>query len=194
MKSSAILLLLLGELCSSPAEARQAAGGGSRLDGRVEEIYIGRNIRESRGSPTEFCAQTRTGFAATAEDRYTVLSIATRADDGRMIGANVNVIGRFHACVGTTPDPVALKFYGEGTLGRISLTVVGDCRASKQDYPETGITAYSCAFDVRDLPPEYIGGQVTTNTVSSRSAIGDKSDPPGYTQPSVVTFRLWRRR
>ena len=193
MKSSAIFLLLLGELCSLPAEAHQAAGGSSRLDDEVEEIYIGRNIRESRSAPTEFCTQTRTGFAATAEDRYTLRSIATRATDGRMIGANANVIGRFHACIGT-PDAVALKFYAEGTLGRISLTVVGDCRALKQDFPETGITASACAFDVRDLPTEYIGGQVTTNTVRSRSTIGDKSDPPGYIQPSVVTIRLWRRR
>ena len=193
MKSFAILLLLLGELCSLPAEAHQVAGGSSRPDGEVEEIYIGRNIRESRSAPTEFCAQARTGFAATTEDRYTLRSIATRATDGRMVGANANVIGRFHACVGT-PDAVALKFYAEGTVGRISLTVVGDCRALKQDFPETGVTASACAFDVRDLPTEYIGGQVTTNTVRSRSTIGDKSDPPGYIQPSVVTIRLWRRR
>src|SRR5262249_22715039 len=186
-------LLFLFELFSSQAEGRQAAGVGSRLDGQVEEIYVGRNIRESRSSPTEFCTETRTGFGATAEDRYTLRSIATRAADGRMIGANVDVIGRFHGCVGTT-DAGVLKFYAEGTLGRISLTVVGDCRRLKQDYPETGITAYACAFDVRDLPVGYIGGQVTTNTVASRSAIGDQSDPPGYTQPSIVTIRLWRRR
>jgi hypothetical protein len=43
MKSLAILLQLGGLLSISLSEAAQAAGRRSRLDGQVEEIYIGRN-------------------------------------------------------------------------------------------------------------------------------------------------------
>jgi hypothetical protein len=194
MKSSAMLFVLAGVLCSTPpAGASQAAGGGSELDGQVEEIYIGRNIRESRNtSPTEFCAQTQTGFAATLEDRYTLRSIATRAVDGRMIDTNAAIIGRFHVCIGTTPN-ATLNVYVNGTLGRIPLTAAGDCQAPKQNYPEPGIQVFACAFDVRDLPTGYVGGLITTNTVASRNA-GEKSDPAGYVQTSIVTVRLWRRR
>jgi hypothetical protein len=194
MKSAAMLLLLIGVLCSCPAEASQVAGTGSESQGSIEEIYVGRNVRESRRSPSEFCSQTRTGFAAVAEDQYALRSIVTRGADGRMADATIAGIGHFHACIGTTSDPATLRFYAEGSVATISLTVVGDCRALKQDFPETGITIYACAFDVRDLPSDYVGGLVTTNTVSSRSVIGETSDPPGYTQPSIVTFRLWRRR
>jgi len=33
-----------------------------------------------------------------------------------------------------------------------------------------------------------------TNTVLSRIAVGEASDPAGYTQPSIVTVRLWKHR
>ena len=43
------------------------------------------------------------------------------------------------------------------------------------------------------FPVGYVGGQLTTNTVLSRSVVGLVSDPEGYTQPSIVTIRLWKR-
>jgi hypothetical protein len=51
-----------------------------------------------------------------------------------------------------------------------------------------------CFLDLQGLPPNYIGGQLTSNTVLSRVAVGETSDPTGYTQPSIVTVRLWKRR
>lgn len=196
MKPNATFLVLLSALCSiSSTEALQNLPSDSASGGSVEDIYIARSLRESRIAPTEFCAQTRTGFGrATIEDRYTFRSTATRPADGLMVDANVNTIGRLHACFGSTEDPATANFYAEGVLGGVPFTGTGDCRALKRDYPETGITGYRCLLELRDLPKAYIGGQLTTNTVVSRNAIGEKSDPPGYIQPSIATVRLWKRR
>jgi hypothetical protein len=196
MKPNATFLVLLSALCSiSSTEALQNVPSDSASGGSVEDIYIARSLRESRIAPTEFCAQTRTGFgSATIEDRYTFRSTATRPADGLMVDANVNTIGRLHACFGSTEDPATANFYAEGVLGGVPFTGTGDCRALKRDYPETGITGYRCLLELRDLPKAYIGGQLTTNTVVSRNAIGEKSDPPGYIQPSIATVRLWKRR
>jgi hypothetical protein len=167
VKSSVIVLLVLsGMRPTSAADARQTVGGGAPLN-PVEEIYVARSLREGRSTPTEFCAQARIGFGAAVEDRYTFRSIATRPTDGRMVDANMTTIGSLRACIGTTADVARLKFYAEGVLGGIPFTANGDCRTSKQDYPEPGITAAVCAFDLRDLPTGYVGGQLTSNTVSS---------------------------
>ena len=110
-----------------------------------------------------------------------------------MTNANVATIGRLHACFGSTADPLTSHFYAEGTLGGVSFTGRGDCRA-EPDYPEPGVSVCRCFLELRDLPREYQGGQLTTNTVVSRQGIGELSDPPGYVQPSIATVRLWKRR
>ncbi len=197
MKSLPTLLLLLGGLCAvtSTTEAFQRLPSSSAPEGRVEDIYIARSMRESRVTPTEFCAQVRIGFGgATFEDQYTFRSTATRASDGLMVNTNVNTIGRLHACFGSTSDPSTSNFYAEGALGRVPFTGSGECRRAKEDYPEPGIAVFRCFLELRDLPKEYVGGQLTTNSVVSRNTIGEKSDPPGYTQPSIATVRLWKRR
>jgi hypothetical protein len=196
MKPNATFLILLSALCSiSSSEALQIAPSDSASSSPVEDIYIARSLRESRIAPTEFCSQTRTGFgSATVEDQYTFRSTATRPADGLMVDANVTTIGRLHACFGSTGDPATANFYAEGVLGGVPFTGTGECRALKRDYPETGITGYRCLLELRDLPKAYIGGQLTTNTVVSRNAIGERSDPPGYIQSSIATVRLWKRR
>jgi hypothetical protein len=136
----------------------------------------------------------RSRFAVAFEDQYTFQSIETRDSDGLMTSANVNTIGRLHACVGRTSDALVLNFYAEGMLGAVSFKASGDCRTAKPDYPEPGITMYTCSFKLRDLPEAYVGGSLTTNTISSRQAIGETSDPSGYVQPSIATVRLWKRR
>ena len=70
----------------------------------------------------------------------------------------------------------------------------GQCRTTKRDYPEAGITVMTCQLDLKGLPSEYVGGQLTTNTLGSRTLLGADTDPPGYTQPSIATVRLWRKR
>jgi hypothetical protein len=195
MKSTPAVLLFLSVLCAvSAADARQSARGEAPSASGVESVYIARSLRESRVAPTAFCAQARTGVgSAVYEDQYTFRATTTRAADGLMIDANAGTIGRLHACFGTTAD-TTLTFYADGVLGNVPFTGTGDCRPLRPDFPETGITAYRCFLELRDLPKEYAGGWLTTNSVVSRASIGERSDPPGYVQPSIATVRLWKHR
>jgi hypothetical protein len=202
MKSSPIVLAgisaifsAIALLSASHAADPAVAAPGAAATRHVEDIYIARSLRESTAAPTDFCAKSRTGFAATVrEDRFTFRSTATRASDGLMVNTNVRIIGRLHACFGSTGDPALMHFYAEGTLGTVSFTGRGDCAYGKADYPEAGITGVRCFLALSDLPAQYIGGVLTTNSVLSRSVLGGTSDPTGYTQPSIATIRLWKRR
>lgn len=161
----------------------------------VEDIYVVRSMRESQVTPTEFCRQSRTGFGdANREDVYSFRSTITRASDGLMTDTDVNTVGRLRACFGTTTDPAKQNFYGEGVLGSVTFTGRGECLAVKQDHPEPGLVVARCFLELRDLPSGYVGGQLTTNTMRSRNVTGATTDPPGYTQPSIATVRLWKRR
>jgi hypothetical protein len=51
-----------------------------------------------------------------------------------------------------------------------------------------------CYLDLTGLPPSFAGGRLTTNTIQTRALLGTASDPAGYTQPSIATVRLWRKR
>jgi hypothetical protein len=84
--------------------------------------------------------------------------------------------------------------YGGCVASLLSFTGHGKCRANRADVPEAGITAYRCFLQLTDLPTRYIGGQLTTNTITSRAAIGEVSDPSGYVQPSIAAVRLWKKR
>ncbi len=162
---------------------------------KPEEIYVVCSIRESRGTPTEFCGEERTSVGtARVEDQFTLQSIAVRDSDGSIINANVKTVGRLHACFGPTSDPAVSSFYAEGALGTVTFTGRGECRTAKRDYPEPGLRVQRCFLELSDLPSGYAGGQMTTNTINSRKDLGDKTDPPGYTQASIATVRLWKRR
>jgi hypothetical protein len=161
----------------------------------VEEIYVVRSWRESRETPTDFCAQSHTNFdKLTSEDHYTFRSISLQASTGRMIDNDVHTVGRLRACFGSTPDPKLQNFYAEGALGEITFKGRGECLVYKNDYPEPGMTSLRCFLHFFGLPPLYVGGELTTNSVRSRNVLGGVSDPPGYTQPSIATIRLWRKR
>jgi hypothetical protein len=99
-----------------------------------------------------------------------------------------------HVCFGATVDPATLNFHAEGTLSSVPFVGKGECLTVRRDFPERGITVMRCFLDLQRLPPTYIGGQLTSNTVLSRVAVGERSDPAGYTQPSIVTVRLWKHR
>ena len=188
--------LILGGLQMTLAtEAFQSDRPRKASDSRVEDIYIARSMRESRITPTAFCAEGRSGFGSPiSEDQYTFRSTATRGSDGLMTDANVQTIGRLHACFGSTSDPALRSFYAEGVLATVTFTGRGECRTAKEDYPEPGMRVVRCFLELRDLPSGYVGGQLTTNTMGSRNELGDETDPPGYIQPSIATIRLWKRR
>jgi hypothetical protein len=157
-----------------------------------ESIYVVRSIRESRVAATDFCAESRTGFTnATFEDRYIFRSITIRPSDGLLTSTNIARVASGHACLGPTQDSAVLNFYMEGAIGVVSYRGRGDCRSERSDYPEPGVSPWRCFLDLRDTPG-YVGGQLATNTVNTRALVGEKSDPPGYTQPSIAVIRLWK--
>ncbi len=185
------LVLLGGLTITSPGIAQAPTG----IPSKVEEIYVARAIRESRTAPTAFCDQSRVGFGRTLfEDRFTFRSMHTRPTDGLVLSADLETIGDMQVCFGATADSAILNFHAEGRLARATFVGRGECLTVQRDFPERGITVMRCYLDLRDLPAGYAGGHLTSNTVLSRIAVGPVSDPPGYTQPSIVTVRLWRLR
>jgi hypothetical protein len=182
-------LLLATLLCAGASSAARSQVGS------VEDIYIARSWRVSRIPVTDYCAQSRTGFAnANLEDHYTFRSTETRASDGKMTNANAGIIGNMHGCFGNTTDSTTINFYADGSLGGVSFTGKGQCIRVHTNYPEAGLSVLRCFLELSNLPAGYVGGQFTTNSVLSRALLGGPSDPPGYTTPSIVTVRLWKRR
>ena len=163
--------------------------------GAVEDIYVVRSLRLSRIGATSFCATSRTGLdELNTEDQYNFQSVRTKTSDGTVSDANVETVGTLHACFGPTSDPARFGFYAEGALGGTPFTGRGDCLMVRQDFPEEGLRLFRCFLDLSGLPEAYVGGHLTTNTVTSKRNIGDVSDPPGYVQPSIATVRLWKKR
>ena len=168
--------------------------GASELSS-VEEIYVVRSLRLSREAATSFCGADRTGFQnARFEDNYQFQAIAINAESGMVTDANIGTVGSLRACFGPTEDPRVSNFYAEGSLGKVSFQGRGECLTPKRDYPEPGVNIHRCFLDIGNLPAGYVGGQLTTNTVTSRQTIGLISEPPGYVQPSIATVRLWKQR
>jgi hypothetical protein len=177
-------------MLSSPITAQSP-----RPDAAVEDIVIVRSLRLSRITPTDFCAPSRTGFSeATAEDRHEFKAVATDAASGKITNASGARVGTLHSCLSPTSDPLIASFYAEGEVGGISLVGRGQCRTTKRDFPETGISLFTCQLDLTGLPSAYVGGQLTTNTLVSRTMLGAETDPSGYMQMSIATVRLWKKR
>jgi hypothetical protein len=197
LNTLACMLWVLGSLlgAQSPAHAQNAQKAGKLGDqSQVEEIYIVRSVRESRVTPTEFCAEAKTGFKSTIEDQYTLRATATRTSDGRMVDTNAKTVASGHACFGQTADPAILNFYLDLHLGNTALEGIGDCRRTKVDFPERGLSVSHCLLNLSDPIGGYIGGQLTTNSITSLKLLGVETDPPGYTQSSIATIRLWKKR
>ena len=187
-----IALAVLGSGSSVRAQNTQATQPALASD--VEEIYVARSLRESTTSPTEFCAKARTGIAdPTSESQFTFRSIATRASDGRVLDTDVKAIGSVHICLGRTANPAIIDFYGDILLGSTAFKGLGECH-SKNDFPEKGLTIQRCFLELSGLPAEYVGGRLTTNTLNSLAKLIGDTEPPGYTQSSIATIRLWRKR
>jgi hypothetical protein len=129
-----------------------------------------------------------------SEDQFLFQSVNTDTADGRITDANVATVGTLHACFGPTSDLSHFSFYAEGGLSEFRFTGRGECLMAHQDFPEQGLNVLRCYLDLYGLPASFVGGQLTTNTVTSRRAVGASSDPPGYVQPSIATLRLWKKR
>ena len=161
--------------------------------GSPEEIYVLRSIRERQPPVADWCVPARAGFTpfpADAERSFSFWSI--RTEEGRVVDTNVARVAQLRGCFGPTPEPARQLFYAEIQLGSLSFRGNGECLALATNFPDTGLFPVRCQLVLSGLPTPYVGGLFTTNTLTSKAAFGGKTDPPGYTQASIATVRLWR--
>ena len=161
-----------------------------------EEIYVLRSIREQHEAVDGWCASSRTGFEpfpADAERYFSFWSLRTRPEDGRVIETKEARAAELRACFGATSERARQNFYAEVKLGPVSFTGQGECLALRTDFPEAGLFPVRCQLVLSGLPAPYVGGLLTTNTITSQASLGGDTTPPGYTQASIATIRLWRR-
>ena len=83
----------------------------------------------------------------------------------------MEIVGNLHACFGTTSEPQVFSFYAEGNLGATPFTGKGECRVVKNDFPEPGIRTSRCFMTLDGLPRNYVGGLLTTNSITSRNVV-----------------------
>lgn len=164
-------------------------------DPGLEDIYILRSIREPQAPIADWCAPSRTGFEPFAEDaeRF-VWSVRSRPEDGRVVDARQARVAGLRACFGPTAEPARQNFYAEVRLGAIFFCGAGECFAFRTDFPEAGLFPVRCQLVLSGLLSPFVGGLLTTNTMTTRAAFSGDTEPPGYTQASIATIRLWRAR
>ena len=195
-----IVIGMIAAVFCSVATAQSAGShaedkAGNPKSAPIEDIYILRSLRVARSTtPGAFCDATKIGFTAQVEDRYTFKAVATQATDGKVIDARRRNAGTLQACFDSVPGVADSNFYGEGQIAGINASGKGKCTLIAADFPEPGITSFRCFLVLANLSPPYFAGVLTTNTIKSREPLGERSDPPGYIQPSIATIRLWRKR
>jgi hypothetical protein len=117
-----------------------------------------------------------------------------RPEDGRVVQTKDTRAAELRACFGATNERALQNFYAEIKLGSIAFRGHGECLAVKLDFPQAGLFPVRCQLVLSGLPTPYVGGLLTTNTMTSRAAFGGDTDPPGYTQASIATIRLWKSK
>lgn len=180
-------------VCAMPSDHAAAAGPSAAL----EDIYVLRSMRERHPSSDGGCAFAKTGFAPLpidAERFFSFWSVSSTPEDGKVVDAQHTRVAELHACFGSTDERARQHFYAEVRLGAISFRGTGECLAVRMDFPETGLFPVRCQLILSDLPAPFVGGLLTTSTLTSSAAFGGESEPPGYTQASIATIRLWRAR
>lgn len=175
--------------------ARHPANEASRGTS-VEDIYVLRSIRDPAAATSDGCAASKTGFEplqSDAERTFSFWSISS-APDGHVVNAKVRRVAGLRACMGPTSERPRQNFYAEIELNGMSFVGKGECTALLLDFPEPGLFPVRCQLLLSGLPPPYVGGLLTTNTMTSAAAFGGDTEPPGYTQASIATIRLWRKK
>ncbi len=163
----------------------------------LEDIYILRSIREPREPVADWCSSSKTGFEPFPKDAerfFSFWTVEVQPKDGKVVQAKGTRGAELRACFGPTGEPALQNFYAEIKLGSISFRGSGECRAVKVDFPEAGLFPVRCQLILSGLPAPYVGGLLTTNTMTSKAAFGGDTDPPGYTQASIATIRLWKSK
>ncbi|MCX7365314.1 MAG: hypothetical protein NTV97_26260 [Alphaproteobacteria bacterium] len=163
----------------------------------LEDIYILRSIREPQATTADWCARSRTGFEpmpTDAERYFSFWSVRSRPEDGMVVDAKAVRVADLRGCFGPTDDRARQNFHAEIRLGLHTFHGSGECRALMIDFPETGLFPVRCHLVLGGLSAPFVGGLLTTNTMTTRARFGGETEPPGYTQASLATIRLWRAR
>lgn len=184
------LIVGAGMLCAGVTSLSAAAA-------EREDIHILRSIREPHQPVDGWCGAAKTGFEPLAKDAerfYSFWSVRVQPEDGKVVETKDRRIAELRGCFGATAEPPRQNFYAEIKLGSLSFRGNGECLALRIDFPAAGLFPVRCQLVLSGLPAPYIGGLLTTNTVTSRAAFGGDTDPPGYTQASIATIRLWKSR
>jgi len=180
----------------APSEMPPATPTSAPASG-PEEVYILRSIREQREPTPDWCSAARTGFEPFPQDAerfFSFWSLRLQPEDGRVVDAKAARVAELRACFGATDERPRHNFYAEIQLGAISLQGKGECLALGIDFPEAGLYPVRCQLTLSGAPAPYVGGLLTTNTLTSKAPFGGDSDPAGYTQASIATIRLWKGR
>jgi hypothetical protein len=186
----AVMLLCACALPSGKAAAVEPSAA-------LEDIYILRSIREQHQPADGWCSSAKTGFEPFPKDAerfYSFWSLRLQPEDGRVVQPKDTRVAELRACFGATGEPPRQNFYAEVKLGSLSFRGNGECLAIKIDFPETGLFPVRCQLVLSGLPAPYVGGLLTTNTLTSQAAFGGETNPPGYTQASIATIRLWKSK
>lgn len=181
-----VLMLVMG-----PAVAQDQAREGVK-----EDIYLLRSIREPRPVDPTWCNSERIGFdpfPSDAERFFSFWSMQSRAEDGKIVEARSGRVAELRGCFGATAERARQNFYAEIQLGQLRLQGRGECLALALDFPEPGLFPVRCQLVLGEAGP-YVGGLLTTNTLTSKAPYGGVTEPPGYAQASIATLRLWKAR
>jgi hypothetical protein len=185
---------VIAALSQLPA-CKTSSGNRAAESAAAEVIYVLRSIREAKAPEIDWCAPSRTGFepfATDAERFFWFWSVASRPEDGRVVDSKRQRVAQLRACFGATPERARQNFYAEIELGGMSFHGSGECLALMADFPEPGLFPVRCQLTLGALPAPFVGGLLTTNTITSSARFGGDTNPPGYTQASIATIRLWK--
>jgi hypothetical protein len=188
-------IALLLSACAAPSGTATPQAATARATATREEIYILRSIREPHAPAASWCSSTRTGFEplpTDAERFFSFWSLRLRPEDGRAVETKGRRVAELRGCFGATAERARQNFHAEIRLGALSFRGDGECLALATDFPQAGLFPVRCQLVLSGLPAPYVGGLLTTNTMTSKAAFGGDTDPPGYTQASIATIRLWR--
>lgn len=178
------------------ASAMPFANGAAEPGTAPEEIYVLRSIREHHEAVDGWCSSARTGFEpfkTGAERFFSFWSIRSRPEDGKVVAAKVVRVAALRACFGPTQEPARQNFYAEIEHAGMSFRGSGECLALMTEFPEPGLFPVRCQLILKGLPTPFVGGLLTTSTITSNAPFGGETRPPGYTQASIATIRLWKK-
>jgi len=187
--AGAALTIVAGSLAVGVA----SSSSGAPATESPEDIYVLRSIRERAQPVANWCSPTKIGFEPFSVDAERSFSFwSVRSEGGKVVDAKSGRVAELRGCFGATPEPARQNFYAEIKLGSLSFHGTGECLALAVDFPEPGLFPVRCQLVLSGLPVPYVGGVLTTNTLTSKAAFSAESNPPGYTQASIATIRLWK--